>query len=110
MSFWFWGDCEQTAIPSQRRFWGGWRLSIPCRAWEGGNAKGTATSQAEPGRRGLLSVYPERPCSLPVIPAKAPALRYSEEKSQLSLVGPGQIIFEDIIGSEVLEIKYIIYN
>lgn len=49
MSFWFWGDCEQTVIPSQRQFWEGWRLSIPCRAREGGNAKGTARSQAEPG-------------------------------------------------------------
>jgi len=90
--------------------WEGSGYSIPCRAREGGNANETAMSQAEQGQRGLLSVYPERPWPLPVIPAKAPTFQYSEEKSQLSFVRPGQIIFEAIIGSKVLETKDIIYN
>lgn len=66
--------------------------------------------QAELGQRGLLSVYSEGPCSNPVILAKAPTFQYSEEKSQLSLVRANHIVFEGIIGSEVLEIKYIIYK
>lgn len=57
-----------------------------------------------------LFVYPERPCSLPVIPVNTSAFQSIKEKSQPRLFRADQIKFERVRGSEVLEIEYIIYN
>lgn len=58
----------------------------------------------------LLFIYPERPCSLPVIPVNTAAFQFLDKKFQPILFGPDQVVFEGIRGSEVLEIEYIIYN
>lgn len=64
---------------------------MPCRNKEGGDAKQTATSQAEPRQMGLLFVYPERPRSLPVTPVNTSAFHSLEEKLQMRLFRPDQI-------------------
>lgn len=81
------------------------------KAKDGGNANETSMSQAETKQKGFLFVYPERACSVPVIPAKTSktsTFQYSEEKCQLSWLDLVKLYLRDIIGSEVLEIKYII--
>lgn len=78
------------------------------KAKDGGNANETSMSQAEIKQKGFLFVYPERACSVPVIPAKTSTFQYSEEKCQLSWLDLVKLYLRDIIGSEVLEIKYII--